>query len=246
MCWVVDPLAAPAIEQNPKYHDHTMSLPPELKEEILQHLGKPDLKAVRFVAKDWSACAARYLFNRIYWSPQDKDLDVFNSLANAKFAGSVQELVFDGSQFSIDISEMFYFRHLCQHIYWLCSYWPGISQLAKSRHPMFSHLVNAIWSFIEDDNVLPESVTGDLWNTYDGRQIIEEGYAKWGELALRQRNRMGDPGFIALFASGLAKLRKFHSIYKIFLSMSFELLISLSYRFSCCTSASTRESCLAA
>ena len=214
-CWVViatlitASAAASAFEQALKFHNHTMSLPPEIKEEILQHLGKQDLKAVRFVAKDWSACAARFLFNRIYWSPQDKDLDVFNSLANAKFAGSVQELVFDGSQFNIDMTEKFYFHFLCHHIYSLCPNWlDSLKEQAKFCQSTLSDLVAAIWSFAEGDHDLSEEVIEDLWKDFDGQAIIEEGYSRWAELALKQRSRMGDPDISALFTSGLVKLSK--------------------------------------
>ena len=186
-----------------------MSLPPELKEEILQHLGKQDLKAVRFVTKDWSACAARYLFNRIYWSPQDKDLDVFNSLANAEFAGYVQELVFDGSQFNNDMTEKLYFHFLCHHIYSLCNYMlSSLQKRTKFCRSMLRGLVMAIGSFVEGDDILPEGDIDYMWDEFDGAAIIEEGYGRWGELAFKQRTYMDDPDVSAMFASGLAELSK--------------------------------------
>lgn len=204
-----------------------MSLPQELKLEILQYLGKQDLKAVRLVAKDWSACTSRYLFHRIYWSPQDKDIEVFNNLVNGEFAGCVKELVFDGSQFLYGFSEKGYFGDLCHQLFSLCSPSPDSPSLVLGHQSMLSEFVDAIRSFLELGDVLPHWATDQLWIDFGAEATIKEGYARWREFALRQRNRMSDPDYFTLFASGLAKLSKPHPLYNTLCSSSLEL--SLSY-----------------
>ena len=39
------------------------------------------VNAIRLVDRDWAACAARFLFDRIHWSPQDLDIEVFEYFA---------------------------------------------------------------------------------------------------------------------------------------------------------------------
>ena len=204
-----------------------MSLPQELKLEIVQHLGKQDLKAVRLVAKDWSACTSRHLFYRIYWSPQDKDLEVFNNLVSGHLAGCVQELVFDGSQFLLDISEEGYFNDLCHQLFSLCVPSPDSPSLVLGHRSMLSEFVNAIRSFLEVGDVLPDWATDQLWIDFHAEGIIKEGYARWRGLASKQRNRMGHPDYLTLFASGLAKLSKPYFLYNVLSSSSLES--SLSY-----------------
>ncbi|KAL8651668.1 MAG: hypothetical protein Q9226_004606 [Calogaya cf. arnoldii] len=79
-----------------------MQVPTELKFEILRHVGsenrhaKLDFKAIRLVNKEWSACASPFMFERIYWSPQDLDLEAFEGIVNRpNLAACVKELVFD-------------------------------------------------------------------------------------------------------------------------------------------------------
>ena len=93
-----------------------MQLPRELRDEILKLLDKTDLKTVRLISKDWSVCTSHYLFDRIYWSPQDLDLEVFQNIASRpELATCVRELVYDGSQF-VELSEEEYFKLLCLRI----------------------------------------------------------------------------------------------------------------------------------
>ena len=215
-----------------------MWLPQELKLEILQYLGKQDLKAVRFVAKDWSACTSRFLFHRIHWSPQDKDIEVFDNLAHGEFAGCVQELVFDGSQFMFDIAKKGYFRLLCYQLFLLCAAAPESRWLAVRHQSMLSDFVDAIRSFLEVGDDLPGWAAEHLWIDFDAEAIIKEGYALWSELALKQRNRISDRRFYISFASGLAKLRKSPAFYNVFIQISLSNLAALDCSVMCLTNMS--------
>lgn len=94
-----------------------MKLPQELKRKIAGCLEKEDLKMVRLVSKDWSWCTTSFLFDRIYWSPQDLDLVVFaNVVNNTTLANNVTELEVDGSQFGVYVSERKYFEDLCLQV----------------------------------------------------------------------------------------------------------------------------------
>ena len=94
-----------------------MDLPLELQLGILKYLNKRDHKVVRLVNKDWSAITSGFLFDRIYWSPQDRDLEVFKAIAtHPELAQCVKELIFDGSQFVDGLTKRTYLEALCsQH-----------------------------------------------------------------------------------------------------------------------------------
>ena len=94
-----------------------MELPPELKLNVLRHLGRQDHKALRLVSKDWSVNTSGFLFNRLYWSPQDLDIEVFKSIVTRpELAQCVKEFIFDGSQFVEGLTKRDYFQALClQH-----------------------------------------------------------------------------------------------------------------------------------
>lgn len=111
-----------------------MQLPHELKFEILKYLDKIDLKAVRLTSKDCSVCTPHYLFDRIYWSPQDLDLEVFQNIASRReLATCVKELVFDGSQF-VEHSKEDYFENLCSRIAKDLYCWKSSVRIVSSPH----------------------------------------------------------------------------------------------------------------
>ena len=85
-------------------------LPHELKVAILARLDKRDLKTVRFVSKEWSALATSPLFDRVYISCREPDLEVFRNITrHSLISTGVRELVYDGSFFVEDLSFEDYF-----------------------------------------------------------------------------------------------------------------------------------------
>ena len=94
-----------------------MELPPELKLNVLRHLERQDHKALRLVSRNWSENTSSFIFDRLYWSPQDLDLEVFKSIVSRpELAQCVKEFIFDGSQFVEGLTKRNYFQALClQH-----------------------------------------------------------------------------------------------------------------------------------
>ena len=187
--------------------------PPELRLEILQYVGKKDLKAVRLVNKDWSACASGYLFHRVYWSRQDLDLKVFGHIVgHTELARHVKELVFDGSQFAIDISKQQYFGTLCQQI-WSCYRHQGsYAPLFGCEDPEIDGLNYLIWGRANINfSLLP--IMTELWTRCGESRFVNEGYSRWIDCAQTQQKHTDDPGMLRQFTSGLAKLGKHFSIH---------------------------------
>lgn len=88
-------------------------LPPELKVAVLAVLDKRDLKTVRLVSKEWNALATRPLFDRVYISCREKDMEVFEKItAHPLISTGIRELVYDCSLFGKDMSIREYFWQL--------------------------------------------------------------------------------------------------------------------------------------
>ena len=73
-------------------------LPVELASAILELCEKSDLKHVRLVSKDWNAAATPFLFDRVWISPREVDLEVFRNITtSSNLSRHVRRLVYDAS-----------------------------------------------------------------------------------------------------------------------------------------------------
>ncbi|KAL9076820.1 MAG: hypothetical protein Q9161_000805 [Pseudevernia consocians] len=80
-------------------------LPDELLVEVLGYLRKSDLKSARLTCTRYGHIGAQWLFQRVYFAPRKVAIDIFlNISANPNFARTVTELVYDGRQFSKDLT----------------------------------------------------------------------------------------------------------------------------------------------
>ena len=94
-----------------------MNLPRELKLEVVAYLEKGDLKAVRLVNRDLKHVVAPFLFDKIHWSSQDSDREVFDHIVDdAALASHVKILEIDQSVFYPNLSRERYFEDLCSQI----------------------------------------------------------------------------------------------------------------------------------
>ena len=87
--------------------------PNEILLNIFAHLGKPSLKQVRLVCRQWSSLPIKFLFHRIFISHHNKDLDVFSQITeNPTISACFTELVFELSCFDLGLKEHKYFQIL--------------------------------------------------------------------------------------------------------------------------------------
>lgn len=145
------------------------------------------------------------MFDRIHWSPQDLDLEVFHNIVNDnELAGCVRELIFDGSQFSIGVTKRQYFNNF---------YWQVLDLFDDQRledPPLDSDdseiniLVNAIrydYNVVDSDEACKS-----LFTLYGECKVMNEGYQKWKSSAQKQEQRMNDPRVLQEFSHALLKL----------------------------------------
>lgn len=83
-----------------------MDLPSEIVLAILKPLARPDLKSARLVSKNWSLCAAEFLFDIIYISPSKEDIDVFEAMTqHPVLSRCPRHLEYDGAEFLTSYSK---------------------------------------------------------------------------------------------------------------------------------------------
>lgn len=94
-----------------------MYLPTELLVLIFGRLHKSDMKNVRLVCQEWCDLATPPLFDRIYFSPFQKDFEVFGQWTRTpRCARAVKELVYDMSIMDSTIKGKRYVARLRAHL----------------------------------------------------------------------------------------------------------------------------------
>ena len=95
-----------------------MRLPNELVLKVLGYLEKPDLKTVRHVCKTWNHYASEPLFKRLYISPREEDIKVFEAVTqHPQLRKCVRELEYDTTSFSSRVSAYRFYILLRAQIY---------------------------------------------------------------------------------------------------------------------------------
>ena len=85
------------------------SLPAEILLNILGCLVKSDIKSVRLVSKECNRQSSGFLFDRIYFSPQYQNLEVFRAICqNPVYRNTVKELVYDATWFNPEMDKPTY------------------------------------------------------------------------------------------------------------------------------------------
>ena len=81
------------------------SLPNGILLAVTQFLEKSDLKSLRLVTMQSSFCAAVPLFDRVYISQAQEDLEIFKAISNRSIhSKSVREIIYDCSELSSEYS----------------------------------------------------------------------------------------------------------------------------------------------
>ena len=113
----------PYILANEKSAEHSSSctlantLPTELLLMMFKELHKKDLKSVRLVSAQWNDIATELLFDRIWISHRQKDIEVFNAwTANSKCSSFVKTLVYDASFLDPNMEVDEYVNYLCSQL----------------------------------------------------------------------------------------------------------------------------------
>lgn len=181
-------------------------LPLEVKGLVAKCLEKSDLKSLRCVSKQWHAMATPLLFDKVYVSPRDKDLQIYSHMTkHPLLKHSVKELVCDVSHVPRVSHEIYFDR--------LCAQWRALTpDLSKknpftSPHPWLNGFINSI-------NQAKRS-RQSLFSKYANDEYIRDGFSLWQELA-KEEHKALQGGAHAMYysdpCSGLHRLSNLLSV----------------------------------
>lgn len=152
-------------------------LPPELKVDVLARLDKRDLKSVRLVSKEWSTLATGPLFDRVFFSCREVDLQVWEKVTgHPEIGGAVREVVYDGSLFTEDLSFKDYFEVLHD----------DVRAIVRKRKPdtAFDSADAQINKFVQDCKEKKQLVQVPmLYNAHKMDTFLVKGYHNYGKYA---------------------------------------------------------------
>ncbi|CAF9936139.1 MAG: hypothetical protein ALECFALPRED_006711 [Alectoria fallacina] len=181
-------------------------LPAEVKGLVAECLQKSDLKSLRYVSKQWHAMATPSLFDRVYISPRDKDIQVFSNVTkHPVLRSSVKELICDISEIP-ELSHEEYFYDLCDELRYITASL-STKHPFNSPHPRLNNFVNAI--------IRDKMTRGVMFSKHANDRLVVEGYQLWQELAVEERQnlKVGSHGiFFSDLCSGLLRLPNLQSV----------------------------------
>ena len=165
---------------SPKHQQHSRIplLPTEIKCALLAEVTKSDLKSFRLVSKDWCFLATLRLFDKVYISSRDLDLQVFQSItSNPDLCAGVRSLIWDTTLFYSGFCGEDYCDQLIQDMRYI--YPAG-----------FDHGTTRFYQFINDirwdiDN------TEELYVKYQSDAFFVDGFQVWTKNAKNQRLNWG-------------------------------------------------------
>ena len=177
-----------------------MHLPHELVVLVTQRLGRRDLKSARLVSKLWCSCASESLFTTIHVSANKVDLDAFTAITNDPVLSKcVRRLVYDGSEFRLNYSKTKYLDKLRSQT-------SSAFHQHKSRHSEYQD--QEFRDLMTEHRPEFEAAKQRLGDS----KLVTEGYKKYHEHAVYQRDSLRSGSFFNGLAQGLRKLPLLSSI----------------------------------
>lgn len=183
-----------------------MEVPNELLLAVLQRLRKADLKSARLVSKRWSMCAAEYLFAKIFVSPHELNLQVFEAICKHPILRKcVKELEYDGVYFRPNLEFSEYIEQLWQTyrtLTLLGRQWPR--QTTEERKLDFVAMVaKDYYTDVEFEEVKKEC---------RGFLFVKDGYQQYLVQARFQEDCFCQPMFRKNLIEGLRMLDRLESV----------------------------------
>lgn len=181
-------------------------LPAEVKGLVAECLQKSDLKSLRYVSKQWHAMATPPLFDRVYISPRDKDIQVFSNVTKHPILkNSVKEMICDISEIP-KLSHEEYFYDLCDELRSITASLSTKNPF-NSHHPRLNNFVNAI--------IRDKMTQRVMFTKYANDRLVVEGYQQWQELAVEEHQSLENEShgiFFSDLCSGLLRLLNLQSV----------------------------------
>ena len=177
-----------------------MYLPNEILLLVFRYLEKRDLKCSRHISHEWSLCAAKFLFDKVFVSPRKVDLEVFDAVTQHPIISTyVRKLEYDATQFRPDLSvEEYFHRVYTKHMPWAELH----QQKYDSPDPQINEFIDML--------VYPMEFSGPKYERIRNKCIefdfITEGHRKWKEFGTYQRDSLRNGDFPQKLHNGLKKL----------------------------------------
>ena len=176
-------------------------LPLELLLMTFKKLDKKDLKAVRLVSPLWRDLVTELLFDQIYISHRQKDIDVFNDwTANERCSAFVKRLIYDASFLDPRMKLSDYAEHLWEQLEQIDPLRPEVRDY-KYCDPKIQELFYYFWGQKKLNKREQKATLAELFES--GRFRRDHGH--W--LHLRKSNRARIRGF-DIVKEGFAEYQK--------------------------------------
>ena len=179
-------------------------LPHELKVAVLAQLDKRDLKNVRLVSKEWSALATDPLFDRVYISCREPDLEIFRNITrHPVISTGVRELVYDDSFFVKDLSFGDYFEQVFEAVHYLAPSWQSDISIGSANVE--------IDEFCRDCQRTDPDVE-ELYESHGKDTFLVDGYQIYKEYSAFEWQNIECGWFFDELSTGLGSLKNLRSV----------------------------------
>ena len=184
----------------------SLYLPPELKGLVAKCLQKSELKKLRLVSQQWQEMATPLLFDRVYVSPREKDMQIFSNITkHPVLSRSIKAMVCDISEIP-ELSYEEYFHLLCYEkramTFDLSKKYPF-----KGPYPSLNRFVNAV--------ICGTLSPSKMFSRFGNYKFIREGFQIWRQLAAEEFQYLENSEHGKLFhelCSGLLRLPNLQSV----------------------------------
>lgn len=178
-------------------------LPAEIKSLVAKFTPKSDLKNFRLASNEWNAHATPLLFDRIYISPYQKDLEVFTKITQSPvLASSTTELICDTSSIP-GLSHKDYFYEL-RHEVKLITRWVEKGSPFYSSNRRTNLFVKSITQYQTELN--------GLYSKYGEEALVKGGFRLWQQMVIEIRHNLADGSYYNALCAGLHRLPRLRTI----------------------------------
>ena len=184
----------------------SLYLPPELKGLVARCLRKSELKKLRLVSRQWHVMATPLLFDRVYVSPREKDLQTFSNITkHPVLSRSIKAMICDISEIP-EYSYEEYFHFLCYEKRAM-AFDLSKKHPFKGPYPALGRFLNAV---IRGTISQPK-----MFSRFGNYKFIREGFQIWRQLAAEESQYLENSEhgrFFHELYSGLSRLPNLQSV----------------------------------
>lgn len=178
-------------------------LPAEIKDLVAKFTPKSDLKNFRLASKEWNAHVTPLLFDRIYISPYQKDLEVFTKITQSPvLASSTTELICDTSSVPA-LSHEDYLNELRREVR-LITRWIKKGSPFHSSNRRTNRFVKSITHYQTEPN--------GLYSKYGEEALVKGGFRLWQQIVIEIRRNLTGGSYYTALCAGLHRLPKLQAI----------------------------------